>query len=258
MIVSESASTSLGKLHIQLSIVVPVYNQERNVSAALSRIKRVLDSTGLSYEIVVVDDGSRDGTLDVLRREEKADGRVRVFSYSRNMGKGYAVKTGIIQSQGDLVMFTDGDLDISPYIIVEYIKELENYDLVIASKRHPFSKVNAPLSRRFLSRVFNILVRALTGIKLKDTQSGLKAGKGSILRTFFRMMYVKRYAFDVELLTIATALNLNIKEMPIEINLDSRFKLKEIAKMFLDVLVISYRYKIRTNIHKRLDSRLLC
>lgn len=255
MIVSESPSTSLGKLHLQLSIVVPVYNQERNVSTALSRIKRVLDSTGLTYEIVVVNDGSRDGTLEVLRREEKADGRVHVISYPQNMGKGHAVKTGIVQSHGRLVMFTDGDLDISPHMISEYIRQLENCDLVIASKRHPQSKYNAPLSRKFFSKTFNLVVRVLTGIKVRDTQSGLKAGNGEALRTIFRLMLVKRYAFDVELLALANLLNMQIKEMPIEINLDRKFKLKDIARMFVDVLAISYRYRIKRWYQRQLEKQ---
>src|SRR5690606_13381194 len=100
-------------------------------------------------------DGSRDETLEVLRREQAVDPRVRVLSYNVNMGKGYAVKTGIVKTRGELVMFTDGDLDISPDMISEYIRQLEDCDLVIASKRHPLSKYNAPASRKFLSRAFN-------------------------------------------------------------------------------------------------------
>lgn len=230
---------------IQLSVIVPMYNQEKNASAALARIKQVLNSMTISYELVVVNDGSSDRTLDILQHEAKSDDRIRVVSYARNMGKGYAVKTGILASKGDLVLFTDGDLDISPHVIADYIKELDRCDLVIASKRHPLSKVNAPLSRKILSRAFNFVVRILTGVKLKDTQSGLKAGKGPILRFVFRFMQVKRYAFDVELLTIATSANLIIKEMPIEINLDRRFKVKDVIKMLIDVISISYRLKIR-------------
>lgn len=243
--IPESASTYNTRLKLQVSIVIPVYNQASKISASLARIKKVLEPLGLNYELVVVNDGSLDGTLDVLRKEHNLDPRVRVVSYNRNMGKGYAVKTGVTRSRGELVMFTDGDLDISPYVISEYIRQLEDCDLVIASKRHPQSKYNAPLSRKFFSRAFNLVVRILTGIKVKDTQSGLKAGNGEALRAIFKLMLVKRYAFDVELLALANLLNLQIREMPIEINLDRRFKLKDIAKMFVDVLAISYRYRIK-------------
>jgi glycosyltransferase involved in cell wall biosynthesis len=234
--------------------VIPVYNQAKTISASLARIKKVLEPAGLSYELVVVNDGSRDETLEVLRIEQAMDPHVRVLSYNVNMGKGYAVKTGIVETRGELVMFTDGDLDISPDMISEYIRQLKDCDLVIASKRHPLSKYNAPASRKFLSRAFNFVVRILTGIKIKDTQSGLKAGNGSALRAIFKLMLVKRYAFDVELLTIASLLKMQIKEMPVEINLDRGFKAEEIVRMFVDVLAISYRHRIRRWYHKQLTS----
>jgi glycosyltransferase involved in cell wall biosynthesis len=230
---------------IQLSAIIPVYNQERKISILLAKVKEVLNSTSLNYELVIVNDGSCDNTLEVLQKEEKLDSHVRVISYPQNKGKGYAIKTGVMQTHGNVVLFVDGDLDISPGLIIKYVKELENCDLVIASKRHPLSKVNAPISRKVLSRIFNLVVRIATGIKLKDTQSGLKAGNGDVLRTIFNVMLITRYAFDVELLAIATALNLSIKEMPIEITLDRRFKFLDIVKMFIDVIVISYRFRVK-------------
>jgi glycosyltransferase involved in cell wall biosynthesis len=240
----------LTKTHI--SVVIPVHNQEKTISLLLSRIKGILNSTLRSYEIVVVNDGSFDNTFGVLQKEEELDSHMKVISYTPNRGKGYAVKTGVMQSSGNIVIFADGDLDISHDKIKDYITGLENCDIVIASKRHPQSKVNAPFSRKLLSRVFNFLVRLAIGLKVKDTQSGLKAGKGASLRTIFRIMLVKRYAFDVELLAIASALNLKIREMPIEINLDHNFKVQDIAKMLVDVTTITYRYKIKRWYHKQI------
>jgi dolichol-phosphate mannosyltransferase len=236
---------SNGESTLKLSIIIPVYNQQQNVSLSLKRIKEVLDATTSDYEMVVVNDGSLDDTLEVLKAEQKTNTKIRIITYTPNMGKGYAVKMGVDASKGQMVMFTDGDLDISPAVIMEYIQKLDGVDLVIASKRHPLSKINAPLSRKFLSRAFNLIVRIATGIKLKDTQSGLKAGNGNVLRKMFRIMVVKRYAFDVELLTIASMLDLKIKELPIEIDLDRRFKMRDIAKMFIDVIAVSYRYRIK-------------
>lgn len=233
--------------------MIPVYNQEENVVKALERIGRVLDSAFVDYELVVVDDGSTDGTLELLKKEGLSNQKLRVVSYAQNRGKGFAVKTGVLESRGNAIIFTDGDLDISPEIISEYIRELESSDLVIASKLHPLSKVQAPFSRRFLSRAFNLLVRMAIGIKVKDTQSGLKAGNGDVLRTIFKVMLVKRYAFDVELLTIAAALDLKIKELPIEINLGRRFKMRDVARMFVDVMGISYRYRVRKWYQKQLQ-----
>lgn len=231
--------------HYIISVVIPVYNQENAISKSLARIRQVLDSLSTSYELIVVNDGSRDDTLKILQGEQASNPLLKVVSYDKNMGKGYAVRKGILESKGHLVIFTDGDLDISPETITEYVGQLAQCDLVIASKRHPQSRIVAPTSRKFLSRAFNLVVRILTGISIKDTQSGLKAGSGPALRAVFRLMLVKRYAFDVELLTIASLLKMQIKEMPVEINLNRKFKVKDIARMFIDVLAISYRYRIR-------------
>jgi glycosyltransferase involved in cell wall biosynthesis len=235
----------------QLSVIIPVYNQANNVLTSISRIEKVLRSCSLDYELIVVDDGSVDDTYKVLK--SVLDPRIRVVSYTPNMGKGHAVKTGIINSIGKAVLFTDGDLDINPEVIRSYVTGLDDCDLVIASKRHPLSKVNATMSRKALSRAFNLLVRAVLGIKVGDTQSGLKAGNGDIMRSIFALMVIKRYAFDVELLTIASELKLRVKELPVELTLDRRFKMKDISKMFVDVMAIAYRARIKREYHKKIN-----
>jgi glycosyltransferase involved in cell wall biosynthesis len=230
---------------VDISIIMPVYNLERHVSSSLKTIKRVLDSSFPSYELVVVNDGSHDGTLHVLKNEESLDPRVRVISYMQNQGKGYAIKMGVRHSCGKIIAFVDGDLEVSPDVLRDYVNELGSCDVVVASKRHPLSKRNFPKSRRFLSWTFNLVVRIAVGIKVKDTQTGLKLGTAAVIRKIFGIMLIKRFAFDVELLTIATALDLKIKELPIEVNGTSHgMKAREILRMFLDVATISYRYRI--------------
>jgi glycosyltransferase involved in cell wall biosynthesis len=241
----------------QISAIVPIYNQAAVIASSLSRIRQALSVSNLSFEIVVVNDGSSDNTLAMLEKEKKKDPRIKVITYPQNKGKGYAIKQGVTQSSGDIAVFIDGDLDIHPFAIKEYVNELNGCELVIASKRHPLSQVNAPISRKVLSRIFNLIVRTTTGIRIKDTQSGLKVGNGILLREFFKAMLVKRYAFDVELLTIATMLNLNIKEMPVEINLDRRFKIRDIILMLIDVLSICYRYRIRRFYQKRIQTQIV-
>ncbi len=244
---STAADSGGGRDHcrVQISVIIPTHNGENKISLLLGKIDEFLSTSFENYEVLIINDGSFDNTLEVLRKEKEANSHLKIISYTQNHGKGHAVKTGIMHSCGDVIIFVDGDLDISPNAIGDYVKELENCDLVIASKRHPLSIVKAPLSRKFLSRIFNLIIRMLIGIKVKDTQSGLKAGGGVALRTIFGSMVVKRYAFDVELLTIASLLDLKIKEMPIDINLDHRFKIRDIARMTLDVAGIWYRYRIK-------------
>lgn len=227
-----------------ISVIVPVFNQESKVSYSLEKIKLAVESAFSNYELIVVNDGSTDNTLTILKGLALTDQHVRVLSYTPNMGKGYAVRHGVLHSHGDAVIFLDGDLDISPNSIKDYVENLSTSDLVIASKRHPKSSITIPQSRAFLSRAFNLIIRVATGIPQKDTQVGFKAGNGEIMRTIFRNMSVKRYAFDVELFTIASILHLKVQEMPVIMKIDRKFNTKEIVNMFLDVTRIWYKYRI--------------
>lgn len=233
------------KSRIELSVVIPFFNCSNSVSKVLGRIGLTLQKLGLSYEIIAVNDGSSDNTSTCLMKEMEKDRRIKLFSYERNMGKGYAIRYGIRRSHGEIVIFIDGDLDVSPDSICEYIKALNDCDLVIASKRHPLSKIKMSATRKILSKIFNSLVRSLTGIHLSDTQTGLKLGDGNLLRDMFSVMRVNRYAFDVEFLTASTLLGLRIKEMPVELSIDNKFRLMQILQMLIDLLAISYRFKIR-------------
>jgi glycosyltransferase involved in cell wall biosynthesis len=244
--VSVSDPTSSPKLDKELgiSLVVPVFNQQTKVSYSLRKIKQAVESAFSNYELIVVNDGSIDNTLNILRDIEATSERMHTISYTPNRGKGYAVKQGVLHSHGTVVMFLDGDLDISPDSIKDYVEALSACDLVIASKRHPKSSVTIPRSRAILSKAFSLLIRVATGISQKDTQAGFKAGKGDIMRTIFRNLSVNRYAFDVELLTIASILRVKVQEMPVIMKIDKKFNMKEIANMFVDVARIFYRYKI--------------
>jgi len=229
---------------VELSFVVPAYNEEEYIEDTLFELDAVVQDKHLPYEIVVVDDGSCDKTLANAMRYAKKNGHVKIVSYSKNVGKGYAVKTGFLETIGDVVIFADSDLEIDLSTISKYLDALKNSDIVIASKKHPNSQVSVPLSRKILSQSFNGLVRLLTGVSLKDTQSGLKAMKRSAFVKVFPRLAVKRYAFDVELLAVAKIYGLKIAEMPVTIKLDASFKPRQMWYMFLDLLGISYRLRV--------------
>jgi dolichol-phosphate mannosyltransferase len=241
----------------RISLIIPVFNQQDKITFSLNKINQAVESAFRDYEVIVVNDGSTDNTLTVLRDITSTDPHIRVLSYTPNRGKGYAVRHGVLHSQGEAVLFLDGDLDISPDSIKDYVERLSMSDLVIASKRHPKSNVRIPRSRAFLSRVFNLFIRMVTGIPQKDTQAGFKAGNGEIMRAIFRNVSVKRYAFDVELFTIASALHLKVQEMPVVMKIDRQFNIKEIVNMFADVTRICYRHKVLHAYQKELPVHLL-
>jgi dolichol-phosphate mannosyltransferase len=229
---------------VELSFVVPAYNEEDYIEDMLGTIDAVIADKKLPYEILVVNDGSRDETLTNARRYAGRNGHVRVVTYRKNAGKGYAVKTGFMKTNGNIVIFADSDMEIDLTVISEYIDALKQGDIVIASKRHSNSHVKVPISRRILSEGFNGLVRLLTGVPLKDTQSGLKAMKKSAFVDIFPRLAVKRYAFDVELLAVAHLNGLKVVEMPVNIRLAAKFKPTEMWHMFVDLLGIAYRLRI--------------
>jgi dolichol-phosphate mannosyltransferase len=228
----------------KISLIIPIFNQARKISSSIEKIKQAVELSFSNYELIVVNDGSTDNTSTILKDIAMTDEHVHIISYTPNRGKGYAVKQGILHSHGDAVIFFDGDLDISPDLIKDYVERLSTSDLVIASKRHPESSVRIPRSRAFLSRAFHLLIKVTLGIAQTDTQAGFKLGKGDIMRTIFRNMSVNRYAFDVELLTIASILHLRVQEMPVVMKIERRFNSKEIANMFVDVTRIWYKYRI--------------
>lgn len=227
----------------QLSVILPAYNEGRVIEETLDRLDNAVKRTGLGYEIVVVDDGSVDDTVRWARSYANKNGHVTIVGYKENVGKGYAIRTGFEFAKGDAVIFLDSDLEIDPQSVLHYFKGLIRGDIVIGSKWHSQSNAEIPLVRRFLSHAFNILVRLLTGLRLRDTQTGLKAVRKKALEKVFSTLTVKRYAYDVELLAVANLCGLKIVEMPVDIRLNGLFNPREIWRMFVDLLRIAFRLR---------------
>jgi glycosyltransferase involved in cell wall biosynthesis len=196
------------------------------------------------YQLIIVDDGSDD---DDTRKGLEAihDDRVHVVGYPSNRGKGAALMYGFNFALADLVIFSDGDLEAFPRDLARYLASMEENDISIASKRVPGASVTCGSWRNFLSLAFNVFVRLLLPMNLKDTQAGFKIFKRSALEKILPRISVKRYAFDVELLMVARVLNFRIAELPAEVTLASNFKVSKVMRMLVDLLGIAYRYRIR-------------
>lgn len=232
-----------------LSLVVPAYNAAPFIDESVATILDALTALQQSFEVIVVCDGSTDGTAECARGI--CDPRIRVLSYQQNRGKGYAICLGVASAKGRFVGWLDADLDISPAVIVDAVQRLEEHsvDAVVGSKRHPDSQVHYPMKRRFLSWGFQMLVRLLFRISVRDTQVGAKVFRGEMLRTIVPLLLIKQYAFDLEVLAVGAEFGFDrIEEAPVALHY--RFTGTGITKdtvrrMFLDTLAIAYRIRLR-------------
>ena len=235
----------------EISVIMPVYNGETYINKSITIVNKYLQKLKTRYEIIIVDDGSKDKTYQkALKTIQKLNNpNIKILRYNKNQGKGHALLHGYKHSKGKIIAFYDADLDIPPQQLILLIKTAQktNADLVITSKWHPKSKTKATLTRKFLSKTFYHMERLLLGIKVSDTQTGAKAIKRKALNTIAPLLTVKRYAFDAELITAATAQGYKIIEVPAlwPIKLTSRFKIKEIWKMLIDLMAITYRHRFK-------------
>jgi glycosyltransferase involved in cell wall biosynthesis len=232
-----------------LSLITPVSNGAAFIEESIARIVADLDTLGRPFEVIVVSDGSRDGTAELVGAI--ADPRVVAISYPFNQGKGYAICAGIAQARGRLVGWLDADLDIAPEVIVRAAQRMAqgDVDAVIGSKRHPQSEVQYPPVRRFLSRGFQLLVRMLFRFDARDTQVGAKLFRAEMLDVVAPLLLVKRYAFDLEVLAVGAEFGFDrVAEVPVR--LEYRFTGTGISSsaarlMFRDALAIGYRIHLR-------------
>ncbi len=231
--------------NVKLSIIMPMYNA-RNIQKNVQEAEQNIVRLKMPYEIIVVDDGSTNGCFD---EAIKLAGRnIKVVGYRQNQGKGNAIKYGFNYVSGEYVGFVDSGRDINPYQLGNFLKIMHDSsaDIVIGSKRHPESSVYYPISRRLMSRTYQIINHLLFNLNVQDTQVGLKLFKYSILKKVFPKIAVKRFAFDLELLVIAKKMKARIIEAPVTIRykFGSTINLKSVFQVMLDTAAIFYRDRI--------------
>ncbi len=229
-----------------LSVIIPAYNEEKRIKETIRSLADFLDQQQLDYELVVVDDGSSDGTYEVAK-SLRGD-RVQVFYYEPNRGKGHALKFGFEKSRGDVIAFFDAGLDFPPSQIVYFLRILEESgaDLVIGSKVHPRSQVVYPWHRRLVSFGAQVTVKLLFDLGVTDTQVGLKVFRRKVLEKIMPLLLVKRYAFDIEVLALAHHYNFKIREAPVRLRLvlSTAVSPRSLFETLFDTLSIFYRLKI--------------
>ncbi len=198
--------------NLNLSIIIPAYNEEKRLGPNLKPVLKYLDTNYPGYELIIVDDGSADHTVQAVSKAIINEPRAKLIAYSPNRGKGYAVRAGVLASHGDLVLFMDADLSTPLAEIPKILAKLKNADIVIGSR----GQSDAPLGRRLASFIFDQIKFIMVGLRnFKDTQCGFKAFKGDVARKLFVKSQIDRFMFDVEILYLAQKRKLRIIEMPV-------------------------------------------
>lgn len=236
-----------------LSVIVPAY-REKEIGKDLKSIEETLAeglSTEYNFEIICVVDGRVDETWRKAKAVESP--KIKVLGYDLNHGKGYAIRYGIDKSVGEIVAIMDAGGELHPNGLLMGLEHLNwyNADIIVGSKRHPVSIISYPITRRLASIAYQLVIRILFGLKIRDTQVGLKLFRRKVIDTILPKLTVDRYAFDIEMLALANQIGYRrIYESPVEIHysfdsLTHASTIRSIAKMFWDTLVVFYRLKIR-------------
>ncbi len=226
-----------------LSIVVPAYNEEKNISNAISRITKFFTGKKLEHELIIVNDGSTDRTANVVEKIARKNKRIILVNNPMNMGKGYAVKNGVMISKGAIIFMIDADLSMS---VEEYDKlarwNKSGYDFIIGSKRITGAKMMMPAYRKVAGALFGKLVNLLIVNGIKDTQCGFKLFVAKKAKEVFKEQKINGFSFDAEILYLANKKGFSIKEVPINLNDNSRISkvhlIKDSIKMFFDLIKI--------------------
>ena len=228
------------------SIIVPAYNERRRIGATLENLVAHLRAKQWSAEVVVVDDGSSDDTTEIVTRMGEESPEIRLVRNPGNRGKGYAVRNGMMQARGSILLFTDADLSAPIAEAEKLFAEMEKGADVAIGSRWLDSSLQyhrQPLKRRILGRIYNLFVRGLLGFPYRDTQCGFKAFTREAAEKIFPLQRISRWGFDPEVLYLAHRQRLKVAEVPVIWGHDERSTIhpyRDGFRMGCDVLKIRW------------------
>ncbi len=228
------------------SIIFPAYNEGARLGATLDRVLQYISAQGWNAEVIVVNDGSRDQTPDLVRTYAQTYRALRLLENPGNRGKGYSVRNGMLNATGEVLLFSDADL-ASP---IEEAPKLfaaiqSGADIAIGSRwlRPELQTECQSLLRQFYGRIFNLALRILLGLKFKDTQCGFKAFTRGAAQTIFPLQRIERWGFDPELLYLARRRRLKVEEVAVAWSHQAGTRispLRDGLRMFTEALTIRW------------------
>jgi dolichyl-phosphate beta-glucosyltransferase len=227
-----------------LSVVIPAYNEAARIGETLAKVRPYLTSRPFPTELIVVDDGCTDRTVEVVTQFPD----VRVLRNDRNRGKGYTVRHGVLEARGQFVLFTDADLSTPIEEADKLLSALQTTgaDAAVGSRalQRELIGIHQPWFREFAGRSFNLLVRILTGLTLRDTQCGFKLFRRNTTRRAFELQFVEGFGFDPELLFLIEGQDGKLIEIPVRWNDNPATKvrfLRDSTRMFSDLIRLRWR-----------------
>lgn len=220
----------------KVSIIIPVFNEEENIRSNIQLLLDQVKGHFKDFELIIVSDGSTDNTLKELKT--LTDRSIQVIALAKNLGKGAAIRRGFAKATGEYLFFIDGGMEIHPKELSIFLglMLLYNADIVMGSKRHPQSLVRYPIYRRFLSWIYQNMIRLVFKINVTDSQVGMKLFKKNVVMSILPFLEIDRYGFDLELLIFAKMVGYhNFLEAPVRLDYFLKNK-KNIAKDLFHVL----------------------
>jgi glycosyltransferase involved in cell wall biosynthesis len=228
------------------SFILPAYNESERLASSLPKVQEYVRQRRLDAEIIVVNDGSKDDTADIVRKFAALDDCVRLLENPGNRGKGYSVRNGMLHARGDVILFSDTDLSSPIYEADKLFAAIRNgADVAIGSRwlQRELQTERQPLMRQLYGRLFNLGLRIVLGLDFKDTQCGFKAFSREAAHVIFPRQHIERWGFDPEILFLAKKFKLKTAEVPVEWAHDHRSKispLRDGLRMGSEVLQVRW------------------
>jgi glycosyltransferase involved in cell wall biosynthesis len=238
------------RLDFSITIIIPAHNEEKRLLTSMQRIIEYCTSQHWDYEVVIVEDGSTDGTVNVIHDLISGNNRIKLISNKERLGKGRAIKHGVITAEKKYITYMDADLSADPSEIERLLLFIDEFDIVVGSRilRGELPPINRPFTRSFLSRCYSKLFRTMfRTVSVYDPQCGLKLFKSRAAHILLSQTQTSGFAFDCEVLVKASKLGLRIKEVPIiwRHSYGSKVSLlHEIMTMAKDLLSVWYKDKV--------------
>ena len=226
------------------SIVIPAYNEGARLGATLEKVLSYTHARGWDAEVIVVNDGSRDNTSDIVREYATANPDLRLVENPGNRGKGFSVRMGMLSARGRIVLFSDADLSSPIEEAPKLLQALEaGADIAIGSRwlRAETQTQRQPLYRQLFGRIFNLLLRLTLGLQFKDTQCGFKAFKRPAIQAIFPLQKIERWGFDPEILFLARKFGFKVQEVPVAWGHSGGTRINPLidgSRMFMEMLHI--------------------